>query len=574
MIWALRSARPRSWSAAAAWTVGIVLLVTACTGDSKPAAPTSTTPSTVDSTLADGGTSTLDTPTGPHTPPGREPDATQGRTENGVVLREADFGDITLGDDGEFRAPVRAHLVTPVDGAGRTPLVVIGHLRYPACPDMQVAYPCPNGAPARRFDAGMVYLAERLAEAGYSTLIPDLSPLYVGDDPTSPYDQADGLDRTLSLLLDNLDDAVAGRATRWGDGLTDRVDTDRFGFIAHSRSGTLAGGLVSSMAKHHRTVSSVLVYGGAFDVAYHDGNGTDPAMPDVPVLAIVGDQDQDTDHMGTMWLSAHLDQRRAAPALAAVVPGLGHTFVNRTLSEAGIDDRICAGDCPPAAEHERFLGDVAARWLDATMGGAPTELPLEGMSPLPDALGGLPVTWLATTDGPHQQVFAANQVGTLEPFGPDGRADTCYPPEPMAPAHPDDCPIPDSAVIWEASPVTRIRVGAQTGVHLATGDVPGTTGLAIHLAPSDDRTDGTGANPLIVEVGFADGRTVTIPLTGDEAPLRDRATKDATGVYTIATLRIPLPDWAADAALRSVVLRGDDRTGADFDIRAIDVTTT
>ena len=85
------------------------------------------------------------------------------------------------------------------------------------------------------------------------------------------------------------------------------------------------------MAKQHRTVTSVLIYGGALDVAYNGADGTDPAIPDVPLLAIVGDQDQDTDHMGNMWLSAHLDQQRTTPALAAVVPGLGHTFINRTL---------------------------------------------------------------------------------------------------------------------------------------------------------------------------------------------------------------------------------------------------
>ena len=120
----------------------------------------------------------------------------------------------------------------------------------------------------------------------------------------------------------------------------------------------------------------------------------------------------------------------------------------------------------------------------------------------------------------------------------------------------------------------RIAVGARTGVRLTAGDVPGATGLAIHLAPSDDRTDGKVANPLLVEVAFADGRTMTARFTGDEAPLRDRATKDATGVYTIATLRIPLPAWAANTALRSIELRGDGKTDARFDIRAIDVTTT
>ena len=217
MIRALRLIPSRSWKTAAASTVATVLLLSGCAGNSKIATPTSTKPSTVGSTLPDDGTSTPGTPAGPHSPPGRVPAATEVRTENGAVLREADFGDITLGARGEFRAPVRAHLVTPVGGSGRTPLVVVGHLRYPACPDMQIAYPCPKRAPSQRFDTGMVYLAQHLAAASYSTLIHDLSPLYVGDDPKSPYDQADGLDRTLSLLLDGLDDAVTGHETRWGD---------------------------------------------------------------------------------------------------------------------------------------------------------------------------------------------------------------------------------------------------------------------------------------------------------------------------------------------------------------------
>lgn len=545
--------------------LAVMLACSSCAPD--PALPTADPSQTTQPTAPIESTDA----TGPHSPPGRkQAESVVTRTAD-EVIRAADFGDITLGAGGEFRAPVRGYLVTPVGNPRHTPLVVLAHLRYPACADGVFAFPCPQDDAALRFDSGMVYLATDLAAKGYSVLVPDLAPVYVGADTDQPYDQRAAVQQILDVMLTQVDAATRGQATRWGEDLAGVVDTSHIGLFAHSRSATIAGDLVSAMAGGEHQVASVLVYGGAYDVYYHGEPGTTAAMPDVPLLAVVGAEDQDTGFSASMWLGEHIATPRKSPKLAAVVPGLGRTYINRTLSSLGVDDRICEGNCPDAAKHERFLTQTATQWFDATLRGRSTSLPIRGTDALPGKLGGSQALWLAATNGERASAFVAGVHGTLDPFGPDGRASTCFPTEPMAPSFPDDCPIPARAVTWGAAPVTQIRVAPGSGVRLVTGGISHPTGIAVHLAPSDDRADGQDANPLLVQVSFTDGRTVSIPLSGGEPALRNRATPAATGVYSVGTVRAELPSWAHDATIQSITLTGNGATSA-FDLRAIDIS--
>ncbi|HMM48995.1 MAG TPA: hypothetical protein PKE32_05215, partial [Miltoncostaeaceae bacterium] len=100
--------------------------------------------------------------------------------------------------------------------------------------------------------------------------------------------------------------------------------------------------------------------------------------------------------------------------------------------------------------------------------------------------------------------------------------------------------------------------------------VSGARDIAVHLAPTDDRTDGGRANPLRVEARFASGRSVAVDLDGHQAVLADRASASASGVYAIGTLRLALPEWARAERLTAVALSGGDAVSA-FDLRAIDV---
>lgn len=93
------------------------------------------------------------------------------------------------------------------------------------------------------------------------------------------------------------------------------------------------------------------------------------------------------------------------------------------------------------------------------------------------------------------------------------------------------------------------------------------------MLSTTERPYGAVANPLQVDLVFADGRTTSVPFDGLQAALRDRATADSTGMYAVSTLRVPLPSWAAGAGVRQIVLTGNGDADARFDVRAIDIAT-
>lgn len=510
---------------------------------------------------------------GPHSPAGRKQASTTITRVDGTVVRSVDLGDVELGRTaGQYRAPVRGVLVTPAGKArSHARLIVVSHLRFPGCAGDRFAYPCPNGRKARRFDRGMTYLGVALARRGYSVLIPDLGALYVGGDLADPYDQRAGLRKIVRKLLNTAVAASAGRRTRWGPGLRGDIDASHVGLMAHSRSGTLAHSLTRAWEHSSHPITSIMTYGPAYDIYYHGDPGTSPMVPDVPYLGIVGDQDQDTPYMAPMWLTHHIAHNRRSPALVAVVPGLGHTFINRTLSSAGIDDRICGTGCSTAAEHRRFLTETAASWFDATVRHRPTGLPLGRTDALPPGLSGLPVRWLAATNRNHATVFLAGKRGTLQRFGEGARARTCYPTEPMAPYRPGNCPIPALGVSQNAAKITQVTLTPDAGVVLRTPPTRRVISVVLQLAPSGDRADQGPGSPLHVRVRFADGRHVDLDVPATDPAIVNRTTPDANGTYTIGTVRLRLPRWAKTTPVVAINLTGATTT-SKFDIRAIDLT--
>lgn len=512
---------------------------------------------------------------GPHSPVDRKLAATRISRVSGAVVRAFDLGDVDLapvpgGPDVErFRAPVRGLLVTPRGHRRRAGLLVVAHLRYPNCGRSRFAFPCPN-PPGRRFDRGMRYLGIAMARRGYSVMIPDLAPLYVGGDLDAPYDQAAGFTATLTQMLDTLRSADTGHPTRYGSGLRGRIDATRIGLIGHSRSASTASQFVRTWHRPWSRVGSVMVYGGAYQIEFHGREGTFPAMPDLPFLGIVGDEDQDTGFMGAMWLAHHIDQQRKRPALIAVVPGLGHTYINRTLSAAGVDDRICDDRCPGVRVHERFLVDTATRWFNATLRHKRSDFPLRGTVSLPGRQSGLPVRWLAVTNGPRRIAYLAGGTGRLRPFGPLGRARTCYPLEELAPLQPGDCQPPVRAVTQTAAAITQVRLAPRSGVFLRTQPTRRVAAIALHLSPSDDRTDGRAGSPVVVVVHLANGKRERLYVPGRTPALHDRATPDRTGVYATSTVRVRLPRWLRQRTIVALELRGGP-TISQLDLRGIDL---
>ncbi len=510
--------------------------------------------------------------TGRPAPADRESAAANSTHLNATRVRTADLGEVDLGPlPGQYRVPARGTLVTPAaKGPSQSALVVLAHLRFPNCAGNTFAYPCPKGKKERRLDRGMTYLGTALARRGYSVLIPDLGPLFVGADLTDPYDQPAGVQQVLGKLIDSAVAASAGERTPWGRGLRGDIDTSHVGLLAHSRSAAVAGDLTRAWSRTSHPITSIMTYGGAYESAYNGEPGTSPMAPNVPYLGVVGDQDRDTAYMAPKWLTHHLGVRRTAPALVAVVPGFGHTFINRTLSSAGIDDRICATECPDAAAHETFLTETSTEWFDATLRHLTTSMPLHHGASLPGTLAGVPTEWLALTHGKHSSVFLAGQRGTLRPVGRGARSRTCFPSEPMAPSRPGVCPLPRHGVSENADKVAQVTLTPGSGVRLRTAPTTGVTGLALHLAPSGDRGDGEVGSPLRVRVRLSDGSHVVVDVAAQQPAVVDRATASVSGSYPIGTVRIALPRSVRAARVVAIKLTGGALTSR-FDVRAIDL---
>ncbi len=509
---------------------------------------------------------------GPHSPVQRSLAATRITRKVGAIVRDVDLGDIELGRSaGEYRTPVRGVLVTPgAKKASHSKLIVVAHLRYPGCAGNRFAYPCPHGRTERRFDRGMTYLGVSLARRGYSVLIPDLGPLYIGDNLADPYDQPAGAAELLERLIDSAVAASAGERTRWGRGLRGDIDASRVGLLAHSRSAAVASDLTRSWSAGSHPIAAIMTYGGAYESAYGGELGTTPMVPDVPYLGIAGDQDRDTPYMAPMWLTQHIGTHRTAPALVAVVPGLGHTLINRTLSAAGLDDRICDTSCPDAHQHEAFLSTTALDWFDATLRHRRTRIPLRPGANMPRKLSGVPAHWLAVTNRVHAGVYLAGRRGTLRPFGKGAQTRTCFPAEPMAPSQPGVCRHPRAGVSQNSAKITRVTLGPSSGVALRTPRITGVTAVALHLAPTGDRSDRAPVSPVRVTVRLANGRHVMLNVAAGEAALMDRATRSTNGTYSIGTVRLDLPRWVARTRVVSVSLTGGTARSR-FDVRAIDL---
>ena len=529
------------------------MMVAAC--QAAPSEPTDQSSHAVESTSGDGLQPQTD---GPHARADR-PIAAPTHSSNAagsVAISEVDLGNTTVG---EYQAPVRGILVTPANAAGPAPLVVVNHLRAPNCADNQFAYPCPSGE-EMRFDRGMAYLGESLAEQGFAVLIPDLTAMWVGADLTQPYDQAAMWQQTVGTLTDAIRDDAQGTTHHFAPGAAATIDLSTVGMVMHSRSAALVDAAKSLFGA--TKLRGVLAYGPAYDT--FDPALFSPPPADVPYLAITGEQDLDVGPSANLWLSEYLSTPRTQPAMVASLPGFGHMLVNRTLAEAGIDDRVACDvvACPDGRSHERILSEVARDWFTTTMRGTPGVVSLGATDALPTTLGGVEARWLASSHG--QSVVHLGPDAFTK--GGDGTAQVCRHADLMNPVpidHP--CPEPERGVIQSASEVNHLTQAT------ASTQVAGAKGLAIHLSPFGSHPDtvGTGT-PVTLDLTLADGQHWTTTLDPSDPALRDRATTNDNGVYRMGTIRIPLPAEVTATTVQAITINAPTHP---IELRGVDVIT-
>lgn len=462
----------------------------------------------------------------------------------GIATVRFDVGEVST--DGHT-APVRGSLTLPAtkpdSQPGSHPLIVLNHLRAPNCDDDTFALPCPAGTTALRYDEGMDYLAVELARAGYATLVPDLTGLWVGEGLEEPYDQRAMYADTLALIREKLPEITPAAET---------IDMHRVGVISHSRSGQLINTVVDFFGAD--AVRGALSYAPAYDT--FELESFSPPVADVPYLAIDSTSDADVGASANAWAGHYLTQERSTALIVATTQGLGHYGINRTLTGAGKDDRRACDieHCPSAAEHERILTEAALTWFAPLTGGTLPDLgQLQQAISLPDD-----ARWLAAspaTPGAGKVVRLAPEAFSATP---GSVAKVCFHPDPMDPtSHGDNaCPMPEVGVMLVATPVLHVDGAARASVDATASQ------LAVHVVPfgSGEPTE------LTVTITTTDGATHTLVVPADHPALQDRATETSNGEYVLATVRLTLPEEVATdrittvevAANRPVELRGVD----------------
>ncbi|MER6911324.1 hypothetical protein ABT354_06600 [Streptomyces sp. NPDC000594] len=517
-------------------------------GDAEPPAPDTADEETGD--VADG----------PHSPRDRRPARPSVTRGKGFTAVEFDLGDLALPGGGGFHAPVRGQLVLPASGRD-TRLVLMSHLRSGNCADGDLAeggtfaYPCPAGSQEVRYDRGWRYAAEALAREGYTTLIPDLGPVWVGDQVEGAYDQVDAVLAVFGRQRDALARAVAHGGDTFGIPLRGRVDLRTAALVTHSRSGYAAEPMARRWASGPTRITSQYLLQPALETSAEDPYGPMSAPPaDIPWLTVVSADDGDVGIAGNQYLSDHLGQRRTAPAGAVTLRGFGHNYMNRALSAVRADERTgCDRGCPGPARHEKLLVDTVTAWLDGTTGpGRRTGIAaLDDIgAAVPRTFGEVPARWLipGTPSARRETVVALPRAGTAPGKARvtwsatgDATARTCRYHHPMDPTRRSGtCADPAMGVVDSTTNLLQLRWKRNGALRVPLRLWHAPDGLALHLAPFGATGERSPGTPLRLTLRDTTGRTATVEVPASDPALTNVARGERSTGFQIGTVRVPL----------------------------------
>lgn len=518
------------------------LLLTACTLISPPQ---SDTPPSYD-----------DNQSYPENGPHASPNAHTSHKVTHNATDTVQIADVNLGttSDNNYTAHIRGQIYLPTTPVEHSSLIILNHLRAPNCQDMTFTYPCAPGVEEFRYDRGMSYLAEHLANQGYSVVVPDLGAIYIGDDVETPYSQTRMWSESVSALVGALVSDTKGETNLLGLTPSTPVDTSQIGMFVHSRSGMLTDTAIKLFGKS--SIRSILAYGPAYDTVELDEISPVPA--DIPYLAIVGDQDSDVGPSANLWLGHYATTPRQTPASVAQLPGLGHMFINRAASTHGFDDRIGCDilDCANAEEHERVLRETATEWFNATLHNKATTLPIRNDTPLPEFVAGLPAHWLALT--PQASTFIDTKDFTKASSG----GKICQNADLMNPVRPESpCPEPLNGVMQILTPV--FLATDTISIPITTSEV---RGVALHVAPSGVEAHSQGV-PVTLTFVTTQGEEFSYEIPATHPALRNQRSEQDNGIYRLGTVRISLPDAISSAQVHEIKISAPQ----NIQLRSLDI---
>lgn len=513
---------------------------------------------------------------GPRAPGNRPIPAPKVTGDHLVAVSDFDLGNLDL--PGGYRAPVRGVLALPKPGMvrGKVPLVLIGHLRSPACSNDAEEFPCPAGATSRRYDRGMQWLADQLARRGYAVLVPDLAPVYIPASTSKPYSQEAAVQAVFERMMTAI---TAGGGALGVDAKA--VDASRPALIAHSRSGLVGDRMARAWAGGTHPISTILAYGPTYDLARSSPSGRwGPPHPDVPYLSIMGDHDQDTGTDSAEFLAYWITAPRRSAAMVLTVPGYGHNYLNRALSAAKIDDRTdCERGCPTAAEHERMFGEVAGSWLDTTVRGRASAWPIRADQALPSRILGLPGRFLAVSNAPGRVSLLAGSRAERPVVSRGVTSTVCNFRPPMQPSDVGSgyCPEADlGTVMTYEMPLRRLefkRSGtARWAVPAAAANADS---VRLQISPTGDRGKTNPGTPLRLVVRDTRGAAFAMNLNPRHPALANRATANTNGSYQVGTLQVTLDrvrGWQRPGTPRRLAsVQLEAGAGSAIVLRSIDI---
>ncbi|UTO04147.1 hypothetical protein NKT77_06285 [Moraxella sp. FZLJ2107] len=505
-----------------------------------PAAESTNTTSQNTANTETGGEMSEEFATGPKAAADRAlaPTAISTSQDGKATTIAVDFGNATIG---KYAAPIRGLIITPNKATTPTPLIVLSHLRAPNCADMDARFPCHDGVAELRFDHGMQYLGEHLAAQGYTVIIPDLSPAFIGLGVTEPYDQPKLWQDIVSRFRDELK-AAAADDKHFGTPVA-AVDFTTVGLFLHSRSGQMTTAAEQVFGKDN--IKSIFAYAPSYET--FELADISPAPQDIPYLAIVGSLDTDVGASANLWLSHYTTTPRQTAASTVELSGFGHMSINRTAVQAEMDDRRGCDiiTCHDDKAHEKMLLTAVDDWFGATIQGKDSTLPTKPHQALPKTVAGYPARWLA---------LSAQSKGFIDAkdFGDSDGVKYCAYSDPMNPASAimPACPEPEMGVVQAITPVAYLSNAAK-----ATTNIQGATALALQIAPTGSHGDkGTTVD---ITLALDDGNAVSLTLDPTDPALIERVSEHDSGMYRLGTVQVDLPKAVQNRTITAVTISSD-----------------
>ena len=308
-------------------------------------------------------------------------------------VRNYDLGVVKLSHEGpKGPEPVRLWGAIGVpDGRGPHPFVIVAHGRHgDNCPDTdprpydyEFVWPC--WAREQRNDLGMRHIVAALARRGIAAIAPDLNGAYtLGWGPDRDRRR---WPRIVNRTVGTLTRSVRQGGMRFGIRLKGRINLNRRGILAHSRSGLHAVRQARSSAPY----DSIFLLAPVHEKLELPGNR--------PTAIVAAACDGDVPGEARTYFNQARRRPRSRPIFFIELEHANHNYFNRTLSDLGRDDARFAGASGGCGKRKRlrpgsqqgWIDHAAAAFFDATLDGGPRPAWMRRGRPEPEKLYGLSV---------------------------------------------------------------------------------------------------------------------------------------------------------------------------------------